>query len=289
VVSYSFISRENDDIWGTENQKVSIFNPLREELSTMRTSLLPGLLDIAARNAARRNMDLLLFEMGNVYIPKALPLKELPAEVLKIAGLAQGRNKRHWLTPEIKYDFFYVKGILENLAKECGVEFEYRRITSGKYGKLLHPGRSAEIYVHGELLGYIGEIYPQLDEKWELERPVLFELDFAVLFKNANLALVAKSYPRFPAVFRDLAVIVPVNVQAEDIRKRVLQLGGELLQEAEIFDVYQGQSIPAGHKSVAVTMRFQSAQRTLTDEEVNTLYSDILAGIQKEFGAEWRK
>jgi len=289
VLSYSFISKENDDIWGSDDRKISILNPLREELSTMRTSLLPGLLDIAARNTARRNTDLLLFEMGNVYIPKELPLKELPAEVLKIAGLAQGGTKRHWLTPEIKYDFFYVKGILENLAKECGVEFEYRRITSDKYAKLLHPGRSAEILVNGELLGFIGEIYPKLDEKWELERPVLFELDFSTLFRNSNPAVVAKSYPRFPAVLRDLAVIVPDSVQADDIRKRVLQLGGELLQEAEIFDVYQGPSIPAGHKSVAVTMRFQSAQRTLTDEEVNSLYSDILAGIQKEFGAEWRR
>ena len=289
VLSYSFISRENDDIWGTEKQKISILNPLREELGTMRTSMIPGLLEIAARNTARRNTDLLLFEMGIVDLPKELPLKELPAEVLKIAGLAQGRNKRHWLTPEIKYDFFYVKGILENLAKECGVVFEYRRISTGKYSKLLHPGRSAEILVNGELLGFIGEIYPQLDEKWELQRPVLFELDFEVLYKNSDLALVAKSYPRFPAVLRDLAVVVPENVQADDIRKRVLQLGGELLQEAEIFDVYQGQSIPAGHKSVALTMRFQSTQRTLTDEEVNSLYSDILAGIQQEFSAEWRK
>ncbi len=288
VLSYSFVKKATDDIWGSHNN-IPILNPLREELGTMRTSLMPGLLEIAARNTSRRNTDLLLFEIGNVYIPKSLPLKELPHEEAKIAGLAQGGNKRHWITHPVKYDFFYIKGILTEIAEESGTEFEYRRPTSAKYQELLHPGRSAEIYVNGEYLGFIGEIYPNLDEELGLMRPVIFELDFEVLYRHSNQTIIARSYPRYPAIQRDLAVIVPQEVAAQEVKNRVLELGGELLKEVEIFDVYQGQSIPSGHKSLALTMRYQSAERTLKDEEVNSFNSNILAGIQKEFGAEWRK
>jgi len=129
IVSYSFTKKESDDIWGQAGRNIPLLNPLREELGVMRTSLLPGLLEIAARNTSRRNMDLLLFEIGNVFWPKELPLKTLPEEKLKIAGLAQGGSSRHWLVPQAKFDFFYVKGILSNLAQESGVEFEYYKNT----------------------------------------------------------------------------------------------------------------------------------------------------------------
>lgn len=289
VVSYSFIKKDLDDIWGSTRGNIPLLNPLREELGTMRTSLLPGLLEIASRNCARRNTDLLLFEIGNVYLPTELPLKSLPEEVSRIAGIAQGGSKRHWLVAQAKYDFYYVKGILDRLAAVSGVEFTYSRLEDSKYQTLLHPGRSAEIVLQGKPCGFIGEIYPQLDDEFGLQKPILFELDFASLLNNYNPTIIAKSYPRFPAIQRDLAVVVPLEVPAESIKKRVFELGGELLKEVEIFDVYQGQPVPEGHKSLALTMRYQSAERTLKDEEVNTYNSNILAGIQQEFGAEWRK
>jgi len=289
VVTYSFIKKDLDDIWGSTQGNIPLLNPLREELGTMRTSLLPGLLEIASRNSARRNTDLLLFEIGNVYLPKELPLKILPEEVTRIAGIAQGGSKRHWLVAQAKYDFYYVKGILDRLAGVSGVEFTYRRLENSKYQTLLHPGRSAEIVLQGKPCGFIGEIYPQLDDELGLQKPILFELDFASLLDNYNPTIIARSYPRFPAIQRDLAVVVPLEVPAESIKKRVFELGGDLLKEVEIFDVYQGQPVPEGHKSLALTMRYQSAERTLKDEEVNTYNSNILAGIQQEFGAEWRK
>lgn len=289
VLSYSFVKKENDDKWGAGGQNIPVLNPLREELGTMRTSLLPGLLEIASRNNSRRNTDFLLFEIGNVYLPKEMPLKGLPLEIMKISGIAQGGSKRHWLAPQVKFDFFYVKGLLEEMARESGVKFEYRRIAENKYRDLLHPGRSSEIFLNYKSLGFMGEIYPQLDEEWGLQRPILFELDFTTLFENSDPTVIARAYPRFPAIQRDLAVVVPVGVPAEDIKRRVFELGGDLLKEVEIFDVYQGTSIPQGHKSLALTMRYQSAERTLKDEEVNSFNSKILAGIQQEFGAEWRK
>lgn len=289
ILSYSFVKKETDEIWGTKGKGIALLNPLREELGTMRTSLLPGILEIAARNTSRRNIDLLLFEIGNVYLPKELPLRGLPYEISKIAGITQGGSKRHWHIAQQKYDFTHVKGILTELAKESGVELEYRRVMDKKYNELLHPGRSAEIFLNDEYLGFMGELFPQLDEELGLQRPVVFELDFALLFKHSSLDIVAKSYPRFPAIQRDLAVVVPEEIPAEGIKKRVYELGGDLLKEVEIFDVYQGESIPAGHKSLALTMRYQSVERTLKDEEVNTFNSNILLGIQQEFKAEWRK
>ncbi len=289
TVTYSFTKKEPDDSWGLKGMNIPILNPLREELGVMRTSLVPGLLEIAARNTARRNIDLLLFEIGNVYWPKELPLKGLPQEKTMIAGVAQGGSKRHWLIPQVRFDFYYVKGILGQLELECGAEFTYTRLRNSRYQGLLHPGRAAEISVNGEYLGFMGEMYPKLDEEWGLDRPVIFELDFSVLYKNYNSAIVAKSYPRFPAIQRDLALVVQQDVPAESIKNRVLELGGDLLKEAEIFDVYQGQPIPEGHKSLAISMRYQSPERTLKDEEVNALNSDILTRIQQEFGAEWRK
>ncbi|UWG97805.1 phenylalanine--tRNA ligase subunit beta [Dehalobacter sp. DCM] len=289
VVSYSFTKKESDDMWGSEGRNIPIMNPLREELGVMRTSLLPGILEIASRNKARRNIDLLLFEIGNVYIPKELPLNGLPNEITRISGLAQGGTGRHWLGKPVKYDFFFVKGILAQIAEEFGIDLDYRRLSGGKYSDLLHPGRSAEIYISNAYVGFIGEIYPQLDEKWDLQRPVLFELDFNTVYRNATHTIIAKTFPRFPAIQRDLAVVVPEEVPAENIKQRVMQLGGDTLKEVEIFDVYQGSPVPAGHKSLALTMRYQSPERTLTDEEVNTYNSEILAGIQQEFGAQWRK
>jgi len=289
VVSYSFTKKEQDDVWGEKGRNIPLLNPLREELGVMRTSLLPGLLEVAARNTSRRNTDLLLFEMGNVYLPGKLPLKELPEEKMKIVGIAQGESKRHWYSPQVKYDFFLIKGILSELARGIGVEFEYREIKKGRYQKLLHPGRSAEVFVNGEYLGFMGEIYPRLDEEWGLDRPVIFELDFNILFKNSNDTIIARSYPRFPAIQRDLALVVSEDIPAEKIKFRVLELGGELLKEVEIFDVYQGQPVPQGHKSLALAMRYQSAERTLVDEEVNSLNFDILTKVQQEFGAQWRK
>lgn len=289
VVTYSFVKKDNDDPWGYKNKSIPLMNPLREELGVMRTSLIPGLLEIASRNVARRNLDLLLFEIGSVYLAKGLPLRELPEERTKIAGLTEGKSKRHWQKNQVDYDFFYVKGILTELARECGVELEYRRVLDSKVEKLLHPGRSAEIFIGDEQVGFMGEIYPKLDEEWGLLRPILFELDFSVLFGCASPEIIARSYPRFPAIQRDLAVVVPEEIAAGDIKQRIYELGGELLQQVEIFDLYKGDPVPSGHKSLAFTMRYQSAERTLKDEEVSALNSRILEGIQQEFGAEWRK
>ena len=132
-------------------------------------------------------------------------------------------------------------------------------------------------------------MHPSLEKEWGLERVVVFELEFTSLFARMRQTVRAHSIPRFPAIQRDLAVVVASETPADAVMSKMRKLGGELLQQVEIFDVYRGKPIPDDRKSLAFSLRYQSLERTLTDEEVNLLNSRILEGIQQEFGAEWRK
>ncbi|HUX46439.1 MAG TPA: phenylalanine--tRNA ligase subunit beta [Desulfosporosinus sp.] len=286
VITYSFTRAEADAQWGSAKHSIPLFNPLREELGVMRTSLVPGLLDVAVRNVARRNTDVSIFEIGNTYWGEEQPLLDLPREELRVAGVAVGKSGRHWLNQSVSYDFYYLKGILEVVALEFGFKLDYR---IAKNHSLLHPGRSADVYLQNQCVGFIGEMHPSLEKEWGLERVVLFELEFNLLFARMRQIVRAHSIPRFPAIQRDLAVVVALETQADAVMSKMRKLGGELLQQVEIFDVYTGKSISDDRKSLAFMLRYQSLERTLTDEEVNILNSRILEGIQQEFAAEWRK
>ena len=286
VITYSFIRGEANAQWGNAEQSVPLLNPLREELGVMRTSLVPGLLDVAARNVARRNMDVSIFEIGNTYWKEDQALEKLPHEELRVAGLAVGKSSRHWLNQLVTYDFYYFKGILENLAQEFGFKLEFRLTEDPS---LLHPGRSADIFIRNQYVGFLGELHPSLEKEWELERVVLFELKLAPMLAHLRQTVRAHSIPRFPAIQRDLAVVVARETQAGAVMSKIRKLGGELLQQVELFDVYTGKPIPEDRKSLAFMLRYQSLERTLTDDEVNLLNSRILEGIQQEFAAEWRK
>ena len=286
VITYTFTRAEADAQWGSAKHSISLLNPLREELGVMRTSLMPGLLDVAARNVARRNTDVSIFEIGNTYWGEERPLQKLPREELRVAGVAVGKSGRHWLNQPINYDFYYLKGILDEVALEFGLKLEYR---IAENQALLHPGRSADVYLQNQCVGFLGEMHPSLEKEWGLERVVLFELEFDALLAQMRPTVRAHSIPRFPAIQRDLAVVVASETPADAVMSKMRKLGGELLQRVEIFDVYRGKPIPDDRKSLAFALRYQSLERTLTDEEVNLLNSRILEGIQQEFGAEWRK
>ena len=286
VITYSFTRANADAQWGSAKHSIAIMNPLREELGVMRTSLVPGLLDVAARNVARRNTDVSIFEIGNTYWGEQQPLQKLPREELRVAGIAVGKSGRHWLNQSVNYDFYYLKGILDGLALEFGLKLEYR---IAKNQSLLHPGRSADVYLQNQCIGFLGEMHPSLEKEWGLERVVVFELQFAELFTRMRQTVRAHSIPRFPAIQRDLAVVVAKNTPADAVMSKIRKLGGDLLQQVEIFDVYTGKPIADDRKSLAFSLRYQSLERTLTDEEVNLLNSRVLEGIQQEFAAEWRK
>jgi phenylalanyl-tRNA synthetase beta chain len=271
---------------------VLLANPLSEEQSAMRTTLLGSLLDVAVRNAARGVSDQALFESTRVYLQgsssageKVDPLAgrfagDQPApfsEPHRFAGIAVGAlAERSWRGGGEAADFFALKGVLETLAGQLGAELEFAPAEE----PFLHPGRSAAISVGGAPAGWIGEVHPLVCRTWDLDAAVAFELDAAPLVAAATLG--EESYEdvtTFPAVYQDLAVVVPAATPASEVRAAVLAGGGELLRAAEVFDLYEGEQVGAERKSLALNLEFRAPDRTLTDEEVAGLREAIKAKL----------
>jgi phenylalanyl-tRNA synthetase beta chain len=288
---------------------VLLANPLSEEQSAMRTTLLGSLLDIAARNVARGAGDLALFESARVYLTESLtgrksadmegnrPIDPLGgnfagdqpapfAEPHRFAGIAVGRlGARSWLGGGEAADFFGVKGVLEALAGQLGVQLDFAPAEE----PFLHPGRSAATSVDGAVAGWLGEVHPLVCRTWDLDAAVAFELDAAPLVAAATLG--EESYEdvtTFPAVYQDLAVVVPAGTPASEVRGAILAGGGELLRAAEVFDLYEGEQVGEDRKSLAFNLEFRAPDRTLTEEEVAGLREAIKAKLD-EIGGTLRE
>ncbi len=285
---------------------VVLSNPLSEDQSVMRTTLLGSLLDIAQRNLSRGTDAVALFESGRVYLttrPTGLkrpdsgrlsPVGPLYGDFLgdraapysephRIGCLAVGPLvAKSWRGGGEPADFFALKGTLEGLAGQLGVDLSVEPAEE----PFLHPGRSGQISVAGEPAGWIGELHPVVGRAWDLEAAVAFEVDLAVLLA-ASLAEeeTFQDVTTFPAVYQDLAVVVPTEVAAARLRETVLAGGGDLLHAAEVFDLYEGEQLGEGKKSLALRLEFRAADRTLTDEEVVAQRAAIEAELTKIGGS----
>jgi len=285
---------------------VLLANPLSEEQSAMRTTLLGSLLDVAARNNARGTSDLALFESARVYLKdpptgrKAVdenanrPVDPLagrfagdqPApfvEPHRFAALATGSlSERSWRGGGEPADFFALKGVLEALARQLGGELSFVPAEQ----PFLHPGRSAAVSIGGEDAGWLGEVHPLVCRTWDLEAAVGFEIDSAPLIAAAT---VGEEYyedvTTFPAVYQDLAVVVPADLPAEAVSEAIRAGGGELLRGAEVFDLYEGEQLGENRKSLALNLEFRAPDRTLTDEEVAERREAIKAKLDEIGGA----
>jgi phenylalanyl-tRNA synthetase beta chain len=285
---------------------VVLSNPLSEDQSVMRTTLLGSLLDIAQRNLARGADRISIFESGRVYLPSGPtglktedmsvlspvgPLfggfagdREAPEfEPHRIGSLAVGPLvAKSWRGGGEPADFFALKGGLEGLAGQLGVELSADSIEE----PFLHPGRSAQVNVAGQPAGWIGELHPLVCRAWDLEAAVAFEIDLAVLLAASQAGEETfEDVTTFPAVYQDLAVVVPTEVAAARLRETVLAAGGDLLYAAEVFDLYEGEQLGEGKKSLALRLEFRAADRTLTDEEVVAQRAAIEAELTKIGGS----
>jgi phenylalanyl-tRNA synthetase beta chain len=260
---------------------VLLANPLSEEQSALRTTLLGSLLDSAGRNLAHGAGSLALFESARVYLDGEGEFAgDRPSpfsEPHRFAGIAVGSlAPRSWRGGGEPADFFAVKGVLESLAAQLGVELGFAPAEQ----PFLHPGRSAAVSVDDNAAGWLGEVHPLVCRTWDLDAAVAFELDAAPLIAAARLG--EESYEdvtTFPAVYQDLAVVVPGETAASEVRAAVLAGGGDLLQAAEVFDFYEGEQVGADRKSLALNLEFRAPDRTLTDEEVAGLRETIKAKL----------
>jgi phenylalanyl-tRNA synthetase beta chain len=258
----------------------------------MRTTLLGSLLDVASRNLARGREAVALFEAGAVYLRGTPPENggplagnfpgDTPApftEPHRYGALAVGPLvPKSWRGGGEPVDFFALKGVLEALADGLGcppLEFEPAS------EPFLHPGRGAAISIAGAPLGWLGEVHPLVCRAWDVPAAVAFELDAAPLIAASTVGEEEyEDVTTFPAALRDLAVVVPVEVAAERVRATVLEAGGELLRSARVFDLYQGEQLGEGRKSLALSLELRAADRTLTDEEVDAVRDQIVAALE---------
>jgi len=291
VITYSFISpqilrklRLSDGDWRL--QPLRIQNPLSEETGVMRPTLLPGLLQTVGLNVKRQIQDLKIFELGRVFRPRAG--QELPDEIEVLSALLCGlRGEESWDQPKIEVDFFDLKGAVETLLSRLGIEgFQ---VLQEEKEPFLHPGAACRLEAEGEFLGWLGEIHPEVREAFELKPKIfVFELDFRAVARRRRLMRSFKPLARFPAVHRDLALIVDEAVSAGDLLNGIRRANPGLVTEVKIFDLYRGNPIPAGKKSIAFRLKYQQEGKTLTDAEVNELHQRIARRLIEKHGAVLR-
>ena len=247
---------------------IRISNPLGEDYSIMRTTTLNGMLTSLATNYNRRNKDVRLYEMGNVYLPKSLPLEELPDERTMFTLGMYGTG-----------DFFDMKGVCEEFFEKAGMKDrpEYRPDSGRPY---FHPGRQADIFYQGRPVGFLGEVHPDVADSYGIgERAYIAVIDIRDILEFAGFNHKYTGIARYPAVTRDLSMVVPKAVTAGEIEKILLQRGGKILESFELFDIYEGSQIKPGYKSMAYSVVFRHSGKTLEESEINAAMKKILNGL----------
>lgn len=287
ISTFSFISPKYlDKINLSENSKlrtaVKISNPLGEDTSIMRTSILPSICEVVARNYNYRNPECYVFEMGNEYLP--VDGQQLPNEPCRLGiGIYDTTEK---------FDFYSIKGIVEELLKKVGApEYEIERATeesSFDEYTAFHPGRVAVVKINGEEIGIFGELHPKVLENYGIDtRVYAAKINVPELMAVSNDEKIYTPLPKFPATTRDLSVVCDESIPVAELEKIIRKSVGNILEKVTLFDVYQGEQIQKGKKSVSYSISMRSHDGTLTDEQADKAMEKVLKGL-KEIGAELR-
>ena len=257
---------------------IPILNPISEEFPYMRTTLVPAVIDAAKRNIAQQNKDLWLFETANVYEPKALPLTEVPHERPMACGIMMGKvTEATWNQAQRDTDFYDVKGVVDGLLSKLGLtQFDIQPSNESYY----HPGVSAHYTVNGVTIANYGELHPQVVKNFDLSGKVyMFEIDLEAVLSITVPPFRYQSFSKFPGTSRDLAIVAPVSVTSGEIVALIKEHGGEYLESVSIFDVYEGEHIEAGYRSLAYNLQFRSMEGTLNDEDIDGAIQAIIDAL----------
>ena len=257
---------------------IPILNPISEEFPYMRTTLVPAVIEAAKRNIAQQNKDLWLFETANVYEPKALPLTEVPHERPMACGIMMGKvTEAAWNQAQRDTDFYDVKGVVDGLLAKLGLtQFDIQPSSESYY----HPGVSAHYTVNGVTIANYGELHPQVVKNFDLSGKVyMFEIDLEAVLSITVPPFRYQSFSKFPGTSRDLAIVAPVSVTSGDIVALIKEYGGEYLESVSIFDVYEGEHIEAGYRSLAYNLQFRSMEGTLNDEDIDGAIQAIIDAL----------
>ncbi|GIP34387.1 phenylalanine--tRNA ligase subunit beta [Paenibacillus sp. J2TS4] len=293
VITYSFVHPKLIEQFSgryKDAEPIALAIPMSEERSTLRTSLIPNLLETAVHNRYRSMDDVAVFEIGKVFITGEKALTKQPDERLLLSILWTGSNRPlHWSCKSAAVDFYDVKGLIEKVTDYFGLTVEYRAAKPDGY----HPGRSAEIWLANAaepvLLGTLGQLHPDLQRDKDLDDTYIAEIELDTLARYVDFSIRYKTLPRYPAMTRDLALVVDAAVAVRDMENKARETAGSLLESIQVFDIYTGDKVGAGKKSVALSLVYRHPDRTLTEEEVSERNDKTIAALEQTFGAELRK
>lgn len=281
VMTYSFISPKAYDKINLKDDDVlrnyiELLNPLGEDYSVMRTTVIANMLDLLSRNYNRGVKNCYLYEIGNIFIPKELPVSRLPEEKKVLTFGIYGEE-----------GFYFLKEVIDKTLDRLGIrDIEY---VKEKELTTFHPGRTAKIMLDGQELGIIGEIHIDVAENYDIkERVYIASLDFEKIIQKVDLDIKLKGLPKYPSVTRDIALILNREIPVGDIEKLMKKHGEDLIERVELFDIYTGDQIPEDMKSIAYSITYRSKDRTLRDKEVNEIQNSIINDLKKVYNAELR-
>ncbi|GAA0429196.1 phenylalanine--tRNA ligase subunit beta [Lentibacillus halophilus] len=265
-----------------EPEPIKLPMPMSADHNYLRLTMLPELLKSLAYNQARNQMDIRYFEMGNVFVTSERTLSQLPEENLRLAGAVTGKWVHHpWQHEQKQVDFYLVKGIIEGLFAYLNIPISLEQTRLPE----MHPGRCATILTEGRVIGFLGETHPNLEKEMDLKETFVFDLDLDQIIERCTNTTGYQPIPKYPSIARDIAFIVDEAVQAGDIKKQIETEGTPLVKNVYIFDVYRGDNVPEGKKSVAFSLFYQDPEKTLQDDEVEESYQQIIASINETFDA----
>ena len=286
AVTYALTSPAKATAFALEvKDTVKLSMPMSEERSVLRQSIVPQLLEVLKYNVARQNDSVALYETGTVFLHTAD--NELPEEREHVAGALTGLwHSQAWQGEKKALDFFVAKGILEGLFEKLGVSSQITFAAAQIDG--MHPGRTASVSLNGTYIGYVGQVHPKVQQQYDIKETYVFELSLQALLQADVAPIAYTSIPRFPSISRDIALVVDSATVAGDVQAIITEAGGKLLKEVSVFDVYEGEHMEAGKKSLAFSLKYFDPEKTLTDEEVTKAHTKVLDAVKEKAGAELR-
>ncbi|MCD7032831.1 phenylalanine--tRNA ligase subunit beta [Metabacillus sp. GX 13764] len=286
AITYSLTGKDKAAKYAlNETELTELSLPMSEDRSVLRLSLLPHLIDVLRHNLARQTDQAAVYEIGSVYLSNGK--ENRPSEREHAAGAITGLwLSQPWQGEKKPADFYVLKGILEGLFDQLGLEEKMIFKQAKREG--MHPGRTAEVFLNGELAGFIGQLHPSVQKQNDLTDTYVFELDLTKLMEADSEGVSYSVIPRFPGITRDIALVTSKETAAGDLRSAIIAAGGKLLKEVSVFDVYEGDRLEEGKKSIAFSLKYMDPERTLTDEEVAASYSKIMKAAEEKFGAVLR-
>lgn len=278
AITYSLVHKDVAKNYTLEDKEVvELMMPMSEDQAVLRQSILPRLIDATRYNVARKNKNVALYEQGKVFYSNGKD--QLPTEVEFLSGILTGQySGNKWQQKDEPVDFFLVKGIVERIAEQLNVSFTFEATKL----ELLHPGRTAFVKMNEEVVGIIAELHPTVEKENDLDRTYVFELNFTKVLAQPVGKIEYEAIPRFPGVSRDIALVVNTEVTASTLINTINDNGADILNHTEVFDVYEGEHMEEGKKSVAIRIDYLDVNETLTEDKVSAVHNQILSALEQQ-------